>query len=417
MLSHRIRFAARSRQSGFSLFELIIAIVISIVILTVMMRAFTRASNEISKGRSIMELSAQLRSTSQILRSDLENVTLVPSLWNQTADSPGYFEIVEGVDNDTTRIGTAVDYFGDFDDVLAMTVRSDDRPFRGRLYNPNTGVTSIVESNLAEVVWFVNYVDIDNAGIDTADRITLYRKVLLIRPDLDLSIFGNITRDNFWQNSDISVRQSGNEVRPNSLSDLTKREHRYSHANAFPHAITNLAGKIMTGDYEGDDILMSDIAAFDIRVYSPNATVYVDSTSSYVVSPGDNGYPLGGGATFSQQGAFVDLGYTAYAADPNAATVWFASAAHTRSQLSRTWCSWSLHYEYDNQDQDGDMVTDEGTDGLDNDAANGVDDENERETQPPYAHPIRAVEISIRAVEKSRGTVRQSTVVSSFVPQ
>jgi hypothetical protein len=60
---------------------------------------------------------------------------------------------------------------------------------------------------------------------------------------------------------------------------------------------------------------------------------------------------------------------------------------------------------------------DEGTDGLDNDGTNGVDDTGERETLPPYAYPIRGIKVSIRLIEKGTKQVHQTSIVHSFVPE
>jgi hypothetical protein len=60
---------------------------------------------------------------------------------------------------------------------------------------------------------------------------------------------------------------------------------------------------------------------------------------------------------------------------------------------------------------------DEGTDGLDNDGVNGVDDRGERETSPPYPVRLRGLEVKIRTYEPGTRQVQQGTVSSDFIPE
>ena len=61
--------------------------------------------------------------------------------------------------------------------------------------------------------------------------------------------------------------------------------------------------------------------------------------------------------------------------------------------------------------------TDEGTDGLDTDGINGVDDPGERETSPPYPVDLRGIEVRIRMMDFNTRQVRQVSVVGDFVPE
>lgn len=147
-----------------------------------------------------------------------------------------------------------------------------------------------------------------------------------------------------------------------------------------------------------------------------------------------------------------------------------------RSTNSGTYDTWAFDYENDGIDQNGngegvvadgidnngdgriDEFIDEGTDGLDNDpddagpltSKNGVDDasvnlpvffngvlvypldptypnptinpnypvsDSERETSPPYPFPLRGIQVRIRLIEPDTRQVRQSTVISEFIPE
>lgn len=83
----------------------------------------------------------------------------------------------------------------------------------------------------------------------------------------------------------------------------------------------------------------------------------------------------------------------------------------------------SSHYEYDGFNQ-GDYVrdsggvvltlTDEGSDGFDNDGVGGVDDAGELEAPPPYAVPLRGIQVKIRVFDPNSQQVREVTIVQEF---
>ncbi len=228
---------SRRDRSGFSIIELMIAIVISLIVLVVMMQAFKRASGEIKKGRSMIAMASEMRAVGETFRRDLANTTVSPRVWNLSSESNGYFEIIEGPQNDATYaaaplIYPGMSFFGDVDDVVAMTIRSGEKPFRGRHDADNNPATApiIVESHVAEVIWFVVHENVDDldVNVDMDDRVTLYRRVLLVRPDLTTTeTAANI--NTFFLNNDISARPVGAGIIANTLSDLTLRENRYAH--------------------------------------------------------------------------------------------------------------------------------------------------------------------------------------------
>lgn len=442
ILSNRFnRMRLSKRRHGITLIELMIAVVISIVILGVLIRAFQVASSELSRARATLEMAAQMRSAGETLRNDLENVTVPIRPWATDSGSNGYFEIVEGPDRDnlenvngSTDVNLAnqianatvagASYLGDHDDIIAMTVRSKTRPFKGRWVNPATGNSETIESYVAEVVWWTVTNDTDGDGeVDYFDDISLYRRVLLIRPDLTTT---STTMNDFFQQNDVSARPQAGGILFNSLSDLTKRENRFAHnAATFPHAFMRpvLDIRPLTGTREGADVMLTNVAAFDIKVFSPNTGV-TESTEQ-VIEPSDPNYAAAGS---SENGAYVDLG-DGENAPPN--TAWFSGQPDSNSQLDsaiagslgNTWCTWSPHYEYDgvNQDSGEDSIVDQGTDGIDNNpgAPNGAgtDDDSERETKPPYENPIRAIQVSFRLIEKRTAQARQLTIRQSFVPE
>ena len=127
--------------------------------------------------------------------------------------------------------------------------------------------------------------------------------------------------------------------------------------------------------------------------------------------------PLTTGTTFPQPGvsAFQGLG-VGY---KNGATV----NSGTFRLPSPTYDTWSVHYEFNGVNEDNDRLTDEGTDGLDDDGTppptnnnDLIDDSLEAETSAPYPVPLRGLEVRIRCYEPSSRQVRQITVRHTFVP-
>jgi hypothetical protein len=180
--------------------------------------------------------------------------------------------------------------------------------------------------------------------------------------------------------------------------------------------------------------LLTDVAGFDVRVYSPNAAVAVDS--NVMVEPGDIGYAAVPAASLQTLGAYVDLGY-APAAPLTRAGEWFIGNSVVKSIPGATgpghagysgnvWDTWTPVYERDgiNQNLFGEGMagitprrTDEGANGANNGGTSVIDDPLERETMPPYAHPLRALKVNLRLVEKGTKRVHQISVIQSFVPE
>lgn len=97
---------------------------------------------------------------------------------------------------------------------------------------------------------------------------------------------------------------------------------------------------------------------------------------------------------------------------------------------SAVYDTWSTHYEQDgiNQrlswDPGSAYPIDAGTDGLDNDGLNGIDDSSvlpavpgEIEAPPPYAAPLRAIQIKIRVFDPDSRQVREVTLEHEFLPE
>lgn len=235
---------------------------------------------------------------------------------------------------------------------------------------------------------------------------------------------------------DLSVRRVNADAFPNGLADLSKREHRFLHnfsgivsSTAFPYGVepfpnfpsaayrnTYAPVRLLGGYRAGEDIVIGNVLAFDVRVFDPTAKVRqstlgvtvvpFDPTKGVAVVPGDPGYATN--LTELASGAYIDMGVS------NGGTF---NSMNAKSQLQiATYDTWSDHYEFNGLDEDHDGIIDEKNNQLDDDSNGIVDDSNERETSPPYAVPLRGVEVRIRIYDNSTRQVRQVTVRHTFVP-
>ena len=417
------------RRFAFTLIEVLIAVVLTLVLLGLMIRAFSISGSEVSKGRAILETAGQLRATSELLRKDLAGVT-AKLLTNDLGTVNGYFEYIEGISRDDTvhvlRSGDndTSGTFGDIDDILMFTTRSEDMPFRGRF----RGQT--IESNYAEIIWWTVLDDVNGDGaFNVGDNLRLYRRVLLIRPDIDPADTGVTDFGEFQQFNDLSVRLESGVIRSNGLADLANRANRFARAGTtFPHepiyanfqgtdafVLSNPTALGTANNSEGEDIMLKSIAAFDVKVFDPEVEVQQSADGRVAVLPSDNGYGID--TTVVGHGGYVDLNYRqgnglftggpSFPVPDDTSFVW----------TNATYCTWSNHYESDGLDSDGDGLIDEGINGVDDDMANGPDDLNERETMPPYPIPLRGIEVTIRILEPTNKIVRQTSVTANFVPE
>ncbi|MCO6459348.1 MAG: prepilin-type N-terminal cleavage/methylation domain-containing protein [Pirellulaceae bacterium] len=256
----------------------------------------------------------------------------------------------------------------------------------------------------------------------------------------------------------------------NSLADLTQRVNRMAHwsvtaednvpapaiptsfalqTNSFPHEVlrnptvvthgtafattarsSTTLDELVLGDERtgtlrlGEDVVLAKVLAFDVQLYDPTAPLRGDTgnaaTASVAFTPGDEGWYAVSGAQANQMGmgAYVDLAFERFTPLPNRITTFFSVNPSTRSQMNRpAYCTWSLHYEKNGVDEDGDGLADEGTDGLDNDGNGLVDELSEWETSPPYPYPLRGIRVRIRMFEENSRQVKQVEVTSDFTPE
>ena len=335
----------RSTEStGFTLVEVLVGLAATLLILLAMVQAFKFASAEMQEGRASLELTSKLRATQSLLRDDLRRLTVeAKSYYNLAAAPNGYFEIADGPKVDINNLAddpasaTVVEsttnlIVGDYDDIFAGTIRSDGPAFRGR--GPIPG--SVVESSFAEVAWFTTFTDAVNDGFAepaNGDQIRLFRRQLVIRPGTPLNpttaagalipqTLGAVNA--ILQNTDVSARVVLVSTGPpmfnviaNSLSDLTFRGNRFGHQPFFALATgldrllpqNGVFGPGLFGpdllqsdpQYQNptgaggtfthrrssnqNDLMLNDVAAFDIRVFEPAANSLVKHIDNSPIAP------------------------------------------------------------------------------------------------------------------------------------
>lgn len=459
---------SRRPSGGLTLIEMLVALAVTLVMMAAVVNLFANISGSIRNRRAAIETGAQLRQVRQRLAMDLNGATCRGTTWQRPEANQGYIEIIEGEASDKAPtfllLGGLLDPtvsmipssqalnpnssditdalgLGDWDDILALTVQSEKAPFTAQV----GGV--MVESSLAEVVWFATENRPGDPG-ETGMR-KVYRRVLLIAPWL-----GPWTNkpDNISVHWDPSIG-TGQWV-ANTLGDLTKRENRVARepGSLYPHPLPitpSLDALFPTGSSRQSYLVLDNVLAFDLRVFDPGAPLYEDQNTGTIVEPSDLGWNNAyvqainkDSATdlfdnFVSQGAYVDLGYGLRGAGlspsnplhPNLATAFpqpirpvfiYQMTVPGQNDVS-IYDTWSYHYEndgidQDNRDNDNDLRTgyDEGANGLDDDNTNGVDDMGERETRPPYDVPLRGIKAILRVYEPDARQIRESSVTHSF---
>lgn len=247
-------------RSGFTLVELLIATTITLLILLTMLRAFVVTSNEIKVGRNRIISAERVQKAADLIREDLSKLSVPLATKGAEVQEKGYFLYVDGPLRDqSTLLDVGLNStVGDLDDVLMFTAVSKGRPFKGRFDNV------IIESQAAEIIYWTELVRDENGNgfADYGDQVRLYRRVLLVRPDLSAEEIsdamqsslageiapikkGDLAADyarNYYYNNDVSIssisitdgRAADSELKfpdvfANSLASLSRLENRTCH--------------------------------------------------------------------------------------------------------------------------------------------------------------------------------------------
>ncbi len=523
--------------AGLTLVEMMVAMAISLLMMAAVAQLFASVSAGVSASRASITMSEALRATARRLQSDLGGVTVTMQPPRRPESGEGYFELIEGPNNDSTAYnntsgnltlslanGAAINTLtGDADDVLLFTTRSKDgQPFVGKFYNPNTGNYATVESQTAEVAWFAveNGMTVPIVGVGntmtTVPLYTLYRRMLLVAPEYNgiVKSMPGYTLKAFFNLFDLSARyDTTNGVMVlNTLGDLTKRENRFAHGYfsattpgpPYPIIVTGSAGNYNTSgtglqgldpldiystlpgsttnlNRVGEDVVLTNVLAFDVRVYDPTVPLYAAGDLMTALNPADIGYWTAASNASSPvgYGDFVDLGYgykwnwtqtnppvwtlsggtalnltlSTFSGPPLTMPAGGANLAfgpYGSSNLYNFYMlydTWSQHYEdagpwnsYINFSETNAIASGSGhfasgSNGFDDDGNGTVDDPaspaspaingsngiaatpGEQQYPAPYPTPLRGIQVKIRTYEPDSKQVREVTVTQDFLPQ
>ncbi|WP_442511201.1 PulJ/GspJ family protein [Novipirellula sp. SH528] len=269
------RYSSRFRKtSGFTLVEMLVAMAVTLLMMAGLARAFAFVGERVRDSRGDVKISNDIRDITNRMRDELSRCTVTLEPNTGGPDQPGYFLYYEGpMTNATSSLfgpSTTLDgqvvprdaRYGDFDDYFAFTaVAKPGSWFTGKV--PEfilTGTSTdtdpvVIRSKYAEIVYFTNPdrnpstgAVLDADGNNLPDRLQLYRRVLLIRPDLNLNAttggLNVLTAGGNWQTGmttitqqcDLSVRRGlntdgtqNNTVFANSLENLSKPHNRFAH--------------------------------------------------------------------------------------------------------------------------------------------------------------------------------------------
>ena len=428
--------------SGYTLIEIMVATALTLTMMAAVVQIFAMIGDSVSDSRAVLEMCDRLRSTSVRLTNDLSGVTVTMVPPRRPEDYEGYFVIFErnlpnykgylqpqACANGACTPDPSV---GDYDDILMFTTRGKGDPFVGRCASSQGGTT---KSNVAEVIWFVR-------------GTTLYRRQLLVAPGVnlqgvsqpnfyknyDLSVrwdsdsgqmvansLGDLTRPecrfgynpnptfpgppytyNGWDELGMptlcecsssswtsvgsglpSVTVSAKNGEPFDAWNYPNPWKEVDRATGH-HTDYYTSGSPEAGQRVSEDVILTNVIGFDVKVWDPGAGMYVDL--GYGGASGDNWTP-------NSPQHFNHTGL------PNSGLAGGNGNACVYDTYSR-------HYDYDGP----------ATDGFDSDGNGIVDDIAERAT-PPYPVPLRGIQIKIRVFERDSRQIREVTVVQDFLPK
>ena len=437
---------------GMTLVEMLVAMAASLIMLALVAQLMAMFGKGMNESRKRAEVYESLRAATERLKQDLSGRTAEFSLPLAPEKGLGYFEYIEGQGSDQIdyRLGTPHDktsmtasesltafgsddrLLGDIDDILLFTTRATDTLFAGKLDSKG------IESPVAEVVWYCR--PIPGSVNPTLYHLCRRQLVVMANPVQLLGqgqtgTFSSPGRPNVepftsWSNllskTDVACRKQGGFAIPNTLGDLTKRENRFCRQTSFPYAFDQSSDYLsfQSNDLRfGQDVILTNCLGFDVRVLDEN--VELRSIGDVLVAPGDPGYGVGTPLSSSMP-VYVDLNFGNDTTPKSIGTSpWHGSSIfespglkvgtlNTNKTLTRTYDTWSTHYETNSLDDDGDGLTDEGHDGIDNNNNGQIDEFAEAETSPPYPTPIRGIEIRVRCYEPYSKQVLQITIRQSL---
>ncbi len=242
--SGRVLPGEARRQHGYTIVELLMATTLTLILMGVVATIFAAVSRSVHQSRAVLEMNDRMRAAKSRLQLDLEGLTVPVDPPRPPEAGEGYLEIVEGpygvepthsnfmlpVNSGTTLIDTTPT---DNDDVLMFTTRAQKGTFVGRYRDKRTWQDTTIQSEEAEVIWFVR-------------GRTLYRRILLVAPQVmrpangDWTSFGYL--DNNYDSSDMVTNPNDDPTDNNRFVDLADLTDPNGVAHAF-HELYDLSAR------------------------------------------------------------------------------------------------------------------------------------------------------------------------------
>jgi type II secretory pathway pseudopilin PulG len=460
---------------GYTLIEILVALTLTLILMTTVVTVFGRVGNSMRNARRAMEQFDRLRTAAQQLNTDFNGITArLDGRAGRPEEGLGYFELIKGSYLFANTKSTPTSYgvndkgapdltVGEVGDILMFTSRNATRPFVGRYYVDSNGNPQTIQSDVAEVAWFLR-----------GNR--LHRRVLLIVPGAAASVSQYTNKAQFYNDYDLSVHVDANgKIQPNSLADLVKRENRFAHdATKFPFDVrgwlgyglptlaectsptwmanwtsgstppapntspagpvdrwdpsptavvnTALSDQALSSKQDGvrvsDDVVLTNVIGFDVKVWEPAA------------NGGAGGYVDLGSNELGTQGAAVTVlpgKKNSYQAPQSPSMYRFNNGGITESGLSGTGALARIYdsgcFSYANE-----LGNSQATNGLDDSGSGVVDALSEyyMTTGPykglapgvsPYPVPLRGIQVTIRCFEPDSKQIREITIEHDFLPK
>ena len=156
----------RRGRRGLTLVEMMVSVTLTLVVVFALVQVFDLLGDSVTDSKAIIEISANLRTAADLLRDDLDGLTVTTLPPRAPAQGEGYLEIVDGPSTDRQNYvvndqgvqlvdigivqdsgGTATDNngdgfldtaaydtsVGDVDDIIAFTTRRDSKPYTGMI--------------------------------------------------------------------------------------------------------------------------------------------------------------------------------------------------------------------------------------------------------------------------------------------
>ena len=196
-------------------------------------------------------------------------------------------------------------------------------------------------------------------------------------------------------------------------------------------AAFNTAASMTVRSADNQNLLLNNVAAFDIQVFDPDATVAMSINGGRIQNivgasdigfndlDGSNGLMTEGTTAFSLVptiGDYVDLGKTI---PLGGITGQFGGSriVNALNFVDQVYDTGTPFYDRNNLDDDNDGLIDEGGDNVDNDGDGLVDEDDdtpEKEVVANFDRPLRGLRIRLRLIEPASGQVSQATIRKSF---